>query len=114
MCPRYEGKPRSLTVWLQVMLDKQMPMCEHLGPLLCQAFFLAGSFLGGLRTRTSLGQFGLLGLQGLACTGHDTQHGFDHILDHMELADLMRHVAKDVTQGVGIQLRAIGRDTQQR
>src|SRR5438132_5383891 len=45
--------------WLQVMLDQQMPMRAHLGPLLFQALVLAGSLLGGLRARTSFGQFGL-------------------------------------------------------
>ena len=107
--------PQRLAVALaQVMFDEQVPMREQFGALVCQAVFLAGSLLCRLCARTPPGQFGLLGRQALALTRHGTQHRLDDVLDDMKLADLMWHPTKDLGEGLGIERRAIGRDTQQR
>ena len=96
------------------MFDAQVPMREQIGTLLCQWLFLAGRFLGNLCARTAFGHFRSRGRQALALTGNGTSHRLDDFLAHMERANWMRHLTKDFTQGVGIQLRAIGGDTPQR
>jgi hypothetical protein len=56
----------------------------------------------------------LLSRQALALAGHRFHHRFDDILDDMKLAQLMRHPAKDLGEGGGIEWRTIGGYASQR
>src|SRR5712691_6544191 len=96
------------------MFAKQAPMRAQVSTLLFPSFFLAGRFLGGLGARTALGQGRLFGGYTLALTGAGAAHRCDDLLDPMALANLLRHLAKDLTEGGGITLRAIVGATPQR
>ena len=85
------------------MLDEQVAMGEQIGPFLLQPLFLASGLLRGLRARTSPGSCGVLGPQTLPLAGHGAHHRFDDLGQDMKLAALMRHIAKDLAQRLGVQ-----------
>lgn len=112
--PLGDAPQRLACTFAQVMLDKQLAMGEQSGALLFQPLFLAGGVPCRFRARASFGQFGLFGREALACAGHGTSDGFDHLGHDMTRTNLMRHVSEDCSEGLGIQRRPIGRDAQQR
>jgi len=52
-------------------------------------------------------EFGLLGGEFLAHAGHRMQHGFIQLMQHMELAHLMRNGAKNSSNCGGIESRPV-------
>ena len=86
-------------------------MREQTSALRFQPLLGAGRLLCRWRARAPFAQCGLFGCKALACAGHRTQHGFDYLGDNVKRADLMRHIPEHLPEGLGIERRAIGGDT---
>ena len=95
----------------QPPLDEQVPVREQLTHLLLEPLLAPSGTLGRLRAGTAPRQFGGAGRQTLAFLGHGREDCLVHLVQDVELADLMRHRTEDCGDRLGVQRRAVGRDT---
>lgn len=91
-----EAPQRLARAVAQGMLDAQVSMGAHLGPLLLQPLVLAGGLRRCLRARTSPGSVGWRGPHALSRAGHGAQHRCADLGQDMQRAALMRHLATDL------------------
>ncbi len=84
-----------------------MAVLEQVGDFLLESLAFLGQFAFGPGRATS-SELGLLGGELLAHLGHRSQDSLVQVFEDVELADLMRHRAKDGLNRHWIQGRAIG------
>ncbi len=88
-------------------------MLKQVADLLVDPFATLRRFAGSSSGRTSAAEFRFGGGQFFANLGDCTQHGFGQFLDDMKLAKLMRHIAENFGNWLGIEVRTIGGDSLQ-
>ena len=93
---------------------EEIAMPEKIRNLCLQAFLLQGCFAVRRGRRAPSLQFRLLAFQVLAHLRHSMDDGLVDLLDDMELADLMRNIAEDRGNRLGVQRGAVAGDAQQR
>jgi hypothetical protein len=90
--------------------DEQVTVLEQITDLPLDPLLAAGGTPGGLRGGTAPRQLGGVGRQAFAQLGHGTEDRLGDFLEDVECAELVRHLAEDRGDRLGIQRRAIGRD----
>jgi hypothetical protein len=90
--------------------DEQVTVLEQITDLLLDPLLATGGTPGGLRSGTAPPQLGGVGRQAVAQPGHGTEDRLGDFLEDVECAELMRHVAEDRGDRLGIERRAVGGD----
>jgi hypothetical protein len=90
--------------------DEQVTVLEQIADLLLDPLLTAGGTPGGLRGGTAPRQLGGLGGQAFPQLGHGTEDRLGEFLEDVECAELMRHLAEDRGDRLGIERRAVGGD----
>ncbi len=94
--------------------DEQVAVLEQVTDLALDPLLAAGGSLRRLGGGAAPWQLGSTGRQGLAQLGHGREDRLVHVVKDVECAELMRHVAEDRGDRLGVQRRAVGRDPLER
>src|SRR3954468_17937634 len=87
-----------------------MAVLEQLTDLALDPLLAPGGLPRGLRAGAPPSQLRGTGRQLLAHPGYGREDRLDHLAQDVERADLMRHLAEDRGDWLGVQCRAVGRD----
>ena len=106
-CDPHQGLPLG---GRQMMSHEQVAVLEQIADLAFDPLLASGGESRRLRGGTTSRQLRGLARQALAQFGHGTEHRLGDFLEDVECAELVRNLAEDGGDRLGIQRRAVGRD----